>query len=104
LIIAAGLVDADSTKYENLVAVLQADRRAALPLPKEGRANLRRIVFQAEINVAGGRLGDIRNLARRLSWLTVIAPAIAFAWPESSMFASITKPAKLLPKISSAYN
>ena len=53
LILAAGLVDAEGAAHGHLQTVLGAELDAALLLLEENAADLRAVVFQREIDVAG---------------------------------------------------
>ena len=53
LVVAAGFVEADPAERQHLVAVFEADRRAALALPEKCRADLRALVLEREIEMAG---------------------------------------------------
>jgi len=63
LIVATSLVQADPAVCDYLIAILEADGRATLALAEERCADLGRIVFEAEIQVARGGLGQVRDLA-----------------------------------------
>ena len=46
-----------------MIAIAEADRRASLALSEKRRSDLRRFVFQPEVDVARGGPGEIGNLA-----------------------------------------
>ena len=63
LIVATRLVDAHSPERQHLVAILKADSRAALALAKPGSTNLGTVILEAEVNMAGCRARQVRDLA-----------------------------------------
>ena len=63
LIVAACFIDAHAAEGEHLIAILETNGRSALSLSKKRTANLCGVVFEAEINMARRRPGEIGNLA-----------------------------------------
>ena len=63
LVLAARFVNADAAECEYLIAVAEADRRAALALPEPGAAQLGGFILQREINVSRRRACQVRYLA-----------------------------------------
>jgi len=63
LVLTALFVDADGAAHGDLQAVFGAELDAAPLLLEENAANLRAIVFQSEVDVAGLRFAAIGNFA-----------------------------------------